>query len=414
MSENNPSPGPGARPSGEGSASTGAPRRTAARGLDFAVPNDNPIMQAASPLLLLLGDLRAGLLRAPMSGLTPQVATAIEKCEREMRAAGVAPAEANAAKYVLYATADEVLANLPDGDRDPAALASQFDGSFSRRRFFEDLDRAKANPMAHRFLLELFHACLALGFPEASQSAPSGAALQDVRRELYELLRKASPPPNGLSPHWRGQPLAHVNVRTPFWAAAALVGLLVFGVFLGLRVALANKAEAAAKVLAAVNPATPAALARKAPVAPPPAPPPNPAQIERIRTALDANIPAGALGLESGVNQIVIQVPETFLFRPGRTTLAADAGPLLSAIALALDSEDGAITVAGRSDGGPLVNARFGSDFELALDRAKAVAARLRQSLTHPERVDAQAAADEAFGGGEAIQGLEIIIPRSE
>ena len=76
-------------------------------------------MRAASPLLLLLGRLRAALIRAPGSGLVAQIAAAIEKCDREMMAAGVPQGEANTAKFALCASADEVLANLP-GESAPA------------------------------------------------------------------------------------------------------------------------------------------------------------------------------------------------------------------------------------------------------------------------------------------------------
>jgi len=392
--------------------------------------NDNPIMRAAGPLLLLLGGLRAALLRAPGAGPTPQIAGAIETCERDMSVAGVPPAEAKVAKYILCATADEVLANLPGADLDPApqpGLVTHFFGeSKSGRRLLDEFNRLKARPKAHSQLLELFHACLALGFQDADRTLPEGAAtLQNIRRSLYELLRKATPaPPRHLSPHWEGQPLASRAARAPFWAAASLMALLLFGVFIGLRITLANRAEAAAEAMISLNPLTPVSISRKAAVAPPPAPSPTPAQasqLEHVRTVLDPQIAAGALSLEPTANQIVIRIPERVLFQPGTATIRDDVRPLMIYIALALDDDKGAIKVAGHSDDRPSANARFASNFELSLERAKTVGALLKQSLLNPERVEVEGrGSDSPIASNDTVEGrdknrrIEIVAPRSE
>ena len=54
------------------------PRKASVQSADLAAPDANPITQAASPLLLLLGRLRAALLRAPGQGLVAQIASGIE------------------------------------------------------------------------------------------------------------------------------------------------------------------------------------------------------------------------------------------------------------------------------------------------------------------------------------------------
>jgi type VI secretion system protein ImpK len=409
-----------------------APRQSAVQGLELGAPNENPIMQAAGPLLLLLGRLRTALLRAPAPGLAAQIAAAIEKCDRDMNAAGVAPKEANTAKYVLCATADEVLANLPGEDRGAAArsgLMTRFFGENNGgRRFFDELDRVKADAKAHYQLLELFHACLALGFQGAHQTLPGGAAtLQDIRHDLYELLQKARPtPPRDLSPRWRGQPLAShaVRLRIPLWTAAGVIGLLLFGAFIGMRLSLGHRAEAAAESLTTLNPQTPVAIGRKIAVAPPPPPTPTPAQatqLDHIRKVLEPNIAAGALNVESTVNQIVIHITDRVLFQPGKAAVLEDVRPLIMYIALALDDDKGAIKVVGHSDNKPISNARFASNFELSLERAKVVGALLKQSLSHPERVETEGkGADVPIASNDTVEGrnknrrVEIVVPRSD
>jgi type VI secretion system protein ImpK len=186
------------------------PRQAAIQTLDLEAPNENPILQAAGPLLLLLGRLRTSLLRASGSALIPQIAAAVEKSEKEMLEAGVAVEDVTIAKLVLCATADEVLANLPGDDCLPAqrsGLMTRFFGeNDGNRRFFEELDRAAKEPKANFALLQLFHACLALGFQGAQQTLPGGAArLQDVRDDLYRQIQALKPAvtPLPLSPRFQ-------------------------------------------------------------------------------------------------------------------------------------------------------------------------------------------------------------------
>ncbi len=355
-----------------------------------------------------------------------------------MSAANISPATAKAAKQALAATADEVLADMvfvesPGADSDPAARLGLAPGAAGRgdgaRRFFDALERIKADPSPDVRLLELLHACLALGFQGGPrQAAPGGAApLQYIRRDLYARLRKAAPPPpRDLSPRWRGQPLASraARVSTPFWVAASLAGLLLFGVFVGLRVALGDRAEAVAAALASLNSPAPVSISRKTAVAPPPAlteTPAQTAQLDHIRTVLEPDIAAGRLDMDATAKEIVIRIPDRVLFQPGGATLRDDARSLLTYIALALDGDESAIEVLGRADGKRISHARFATNFELSLERAKAVAALLRQSLSHPERVatrgeraDAPIAANKAVDDPGKTGRIEILTLRGD
>jgi type VI secretion system protein ImpK len=420
-----PAPAPGTAP---------PPRRASIQSADLAAPDANPITRAASPLLLLLGRLRAALLRAPGQGLVAQIASGIERSEREMIAAGVAPGEANGAKLALCASADHVLANLPSAGRAGAerpggaypGLMTRFFGERRGRRFFDELDRLEKDPRTHFALLELFYACLALAYQGGRQSAAADAAAAAMTSELHQILQKWGPAePQALSPHWRGQPLPGraARLRVPFWAVAGFVGLMLFGGFVGLRISLSHRAEAAAQSLAVLNPATPVSIARKVEAPPPPAPPPTPeqvSQLDHIRTVLAPNIAAGTLSVEPSADKIVIRIVEQDLFKPGKTAILETVKPLMSFIALALDDE-AAVKVVGHSDNTPIANARFASNFELSLERAKVVGALLKQVLSHPERVitegkgaDAPIASNDTAEGRARNRRVEIVIPRSD
>src|SRR5206468_4149129 len=135
---------------------------------ELAAPNANPIMRAAGPLLQLLGRLRVAVLRASFASLMEQVADAVKFFEKDIRSAGISEQQANTAKYILCATADDIVQHIPTEDRHVWAQYSMLSRFFGERvggvRFFEILDHLKADPLVNYPVLELQHACLALGF----------------------------------------------------------------------------------------------------------------------------------------------------------------------------------------------------------------------------------------------------------
>lgn len=209
----------------------------------------------------------------------------------------------------------------------------------------------------------------------------------------------------------------------PLWTTVGVVALLLFGVFIGLRFSLSHRAETAAQALIALNPNMPVTIGRKIAVTPPPPPPPTEAQVsqlDHIRNALAPNIAAGTISVTPNANQVVIRVTDRSLFRPGKSAILDDVRPLMTFIALALDDEK-AIKVIGHSDSTPVSNPRFASNFELSLERAKVVSALLKQSLSHPERVEAEGrGADDPIASDATPEGrdkncrVEIIVPRSD
>ena len=155
-------------------------------------------MRAAGPLLQLLGRLRVALMRASFASLMEQVADAVKFFETDIRSAGISEQQANTAKYILCATADDIVQHIPTDERHVWAQYSMLSRFFGERvggvRFFEILDRLKADPLVNYPILELQHACLALGFQGMHRTSPGGiAGLQVIQRNLYELLRQVHP-----------------------------------------------------------------------------------------------------------------------------------------------------------------------------------------------------------------------------
>ena len=400
---------------------------------ELVAPNANPIMRAAGPLLQLLGRLRVALMRASFASLMEQVADAVKFFETDIRSAGISEQQANTAKYILCATADDIVQHIPTEDRHVWTQYSMLSRFFGERvggvRFFEILDRLKADPLANYPVLELQHACLALGFQGMHRTSPNGLpSLQTIQRNLYEMLRRVRPKSDtDLSPHWRGQELANRRLRTrvPAWMVAAVVAALLTAGYFTLRMLLSAGAENAAAVALALHPGDAIELKRRVIAPPPPPPPPPPpdriTQLQRIRAALATEKLACAMTADQTGSFIIIRVCDLVLFEAGRATVLDAFKPVAARVAATLDKEPKHIKVVGHTDNTPISTVRFPSNFELSVERAKAVAAVLQPGLTDPGRIDIEGKGPDAPIASNATpegrarnRRVEIFIERSE
>ena len=383
-------------------------------------PNANPLLRAAGPLLLLLGRMRAGLSNAPFAQLLGQVGDSIEAFEHEVRTAGVSAETARTAKYVLAATADDIVQNIPGDDRHVWTQYSMLSRFFGERtggiRFFEELDRAKADPSVNYDLLELMHACLALGFQGIHRTSAGGAAnLQMIQRNLFETLRRVKQPDPELSPRWRGQAIAAAvtGFKVPVWSVAAIAAVALLGVYFVFRALLSGNAEAAATALLSVHPKGEIGIMRKVFSAPPP-PPPPPAQPPKVCAAVQPPIVCLVTP-----NVIVVRLVGINLFEPAQAAVRAEFQPLIERIASVLEKEGGAIKVVGHTDSVPIRTARFPSNVELSQARAKAVGDVLKTRLSQPDRIgtegkgaDTPIAPNSTADGRAQNRRVEILIQR--
>jgi type VI secretion system protein ImpK len=400
---------------------------------ELVAPNANPIMRAAGPLLQLLGRLRVALMRASFAQLMEQVADAVKFFETDIRSAGISEQQANTAKYILCATADDIVQHIPTDERHVWTQYSMLSRFFGERvggvRFFEILDHLKVDPLVNYPVLELQHACLALGFQGMHRATPNGVAtLQVVQRNLYETLRRVRPKSTAdLSPHWRGQELANRRLRTrvPVWMVAAISAVLLMAGYFALRALLSSRAEDAAAVALALHPGDPIELKRRIIAPPPPPPPPPPperiTQLQRIRAALAAEKTACVMTADLSGSFIIIRVCDLILFESAQAVVLDAFKPVAARVAATLDKEPGHIKIVGHTDNSPMQTVRFPSNFELSVERAKAVAGVLKPSLTDPSRIDIEGkGADAPIANNSTPEGrarnrrVEIFIERSE
>lgn len=391
-----------------------------------AASSSNPLLAAAASLLILLGRLRTGLVELQVAPLMDHVTREIDRFERNALSAGINPHEALVAKYALSGTADDIVQNLPGGDRGDWQQYSMVARFFHKRDsgvgFFQEAEKAMQAPAQHYNLLELMLVCLSLGFEGQFRTSPNGAAdLARIRSAIHESLRRVQPRPDeDVSVMWqpvvqdRGRRFAAVPVPAVLGVcAAALLG--VFAVF----ATLINRDGAeAASLMRGVHLDRPAIQIDRA--APGPAYVAEIPQLDRIRAAFGGEIADGRVSVEAKGDYIAIRVGQLQLFDLGAVEVKPGFADLAGRIAEVLDPEGGPILIEGHTDNLPLSGrGRFKDNYQLSTARAQGVAAVLSPRLTDPARVSAEGrgedepVADNATEAGRTEnRRVEILLAR--
>jgi len=398
----------------------------------------NPIVAAAAPLLMLLGQLRLMPVDRKASSLAEHIASAVETVEHALAKAGVGEEDARIAKFALCETTDDLVGNLPWPNEcswgDHSLVAQFFHTPPTGAGFYEALNEILAKPEAHFDLLELMHVCLSLGFEGQYRGLASGRdPLERVRRDVYDTLRyfKARAA-DDISPRWQSIAATQPKPRAspPLWAIAAAAVALVTAVFFGMRVVITDDGDATAGELLALNPSAPVTIERASVTTvvetkqggPPQPAVPATAQIDRIRAALAKEVAGGGLSIVTKGDFIVIEINNQLLFGPGQAELKTQFQPVAADIATTLDAESGPIKVVGHTDNvKPRKSSPFKSNFDLSIARAKAVQSMMGKLLKDASRLSVdgkgedEPIADNATADGRARnRRIDVLIQREE
>jgi type VI secretion system protein ImpK len=349
----------------------------------------NPLVQAASPLLLLIGGLRGSTSSMDVSALRRHALEEIRRFEEQAHASGVRNEIVLAARYALCAGLDEAVLSTPWGSQSEWSqhplLVTLHREAWGGEKFFEMLDRISVDPSRHIDLMELQYLVLALGFTGKYQLLPRGQEqLADLQQGLYRKIRsERGQVSDELSLQWRG--LEDQRNRliqfVPWWvvAAAALALLVVtFGVY---YTRLASVAQPLHAKLARVG--------MEPWVDPqPPPPPPGPTLKQLLKSEEDA----GALTVTENGRTTVVTLPAGDLFRSGSADLNPAYRDTLQKVAAAINQVPGRVTVVGHTDGQPITSLTFRDNYHLSRERAARVADVLRETLASRGRLDLKGA----------------------
>lgn len=335
----------------------------------------NPLISAATPLLVLASQLRRLAQPSHPAAVRAAASEAVRRFDADARSAGVAPEAVVGARYVLCTALDEAVANTPwgahSGWNKQSLLVEFHNETWGGEKVFQLLSRLAQDVPAHRPLLELIYCVLALGFEGRYRVLDNGRGqLETLRGRLAELLRRNRPAVDSeLSPHWRGEGGGGVTLAqsVPLWVVGTGL-LLVLGLaWFGARMVLAQHSDgtyAAVAGLSAPSVQAPAPAEAPAPVAP---------SRPRLARFLEPEIAQGLVTVSDEADRSTVRLNGDRFFASGSADPMAETQPVLARIGEALAQVDGPVLITGHSDNVPMRSLRFPSNWELSMARAEGV-----------------------------------------
>jgi len=381
-----PRPGAGRRGVGE----TALPRRPAPQPYaepasplphDLQGPGLNPLVGAASSLLLLSGQLRSMVSVPDVGALRRQIVDEVRHFEERAAASGARKEIVLAARYALCAAIDEAVLSTPWGAQSEwpqqTLLVTFHREAWGGEKFFEMLERVSGDPERQIDLMELHYLCIALGFAGKYHASERGhAQLAEVEQTLYRRIRdRRGVPPSELSDHWQGvEDRRNRLIRyVPWWVFAAAALLVISVAFIGYYVSLGNAAAPVKQALVGIG------IDDLLPSRPAPAVGPT------LKQLLSPYEQRGLLTVDENGGRTVITL--TDLFASGSAAMNDAYADTVKGIAAALNQVPGRVTVVGHTDDQPLRSFRYRDNYELSRERAASVVGLLKQAIDNPGRL---------------------------
>jgi type VI secretion system protein ImpK len=358
---------------------------------DLPGPGLNPLVQAASPLLILSGQLRGTLTSPELGGLRHYLIDEIRRFEQRATATGLAQQVVKPASYALCAALDESVLSTPWGAQSEWAqqplLVSLHGEAWGGEKFFDVLERISSDPGRFIDLMELLYLCLAFGFAGKYRVKERGQTqLAELQRDLYRKIRdRREAAPSELSVRWQGiQDRRRRLIRyVPWWVVASGALALLTVAFVGYSFRLADAAAPVHAALTQVGKEDFAATAATAPVSG-----------TTLKQLLDADKALRAITVDERGGRTLITLSAPDLFTSGSATVNPAYEATLARIANAINRVPGRVLVEGHTDDQPLHSLRYRNNYELSRERAASVG-RLLQKSVDPARIELNGAGSD-------------------
>ncbi|WP_370463420.1 DotU family type VI secretion system protein [Pantoea sp. WMus005] len=350
--------------------------------------HQNVLVAAANPLINAIPQIRHSVSHEDPAQLRQQLIDQIRRFELSCQQSGLGYEVIIGARYCLCTALDEAAALTPWGSRgvwtSNGLLVTFHNETWGGEKFFQLLAKLSQNPRRHILMLELIYFCLLLGFEGRYRVLDNGRSqLETIKQRLLQMIRSVRGSyAAALSPHPTDQPVLRKLWRPmiPLWACAAVAGLAacLFYIVLNWRLGdytspvLARIYQTALPEVKIGNPA-----------------PPPPATLN-LRAFLKPEIDAGLVAVRDEADRSVVTLKGDGLFASAATEVRGRYVDVIQRIAAAMNNVSGQIQVIGYSDNVPIRSARFASNFELSLARARSVQSLLQQQLAQPSRVKAE------------------------
>ena len=351
----------------------------------------SPLATAAAPLLVLMSQLRGLPAHADVNGLHQQVIARVQKFEAEAMAANIAPQHVASARYAICTALDETVLSTPWGSESVwsthSLLTTFHQEAWGGEKFFQILDRLKADVMANIDLLEVMYLCLSLGFEGKFKIQERGQVqIASVRDELYRLIRQARGDiERGLSPNWRGvedkrNPLARY---VPLWVVATVLLTVLLGLFISFRFGLSRSTQPIDEVLSGVGVQDIASLNAVAV--------PNAIRLAPLLAGPESQ---GLINITEKGGITIVTLQGDNLFASGSATVSDQYTSVLRQIGEAVEQVPGSVNVVGHTDNVPIRSFKFQSNWELSRERAIDVAEKIAEAVRAKTRIVPRGVAD--------------------
>jgi type VI secretion system protein ImpK len=342
----------------------------------------NPLVQAASPLLLLAGQIRGTRSPTDTTELRRQALNELRYFEERARTGGVPNETVIAARYVLCAALDEAVLSTPWGSQSEwsqhSLLVALHREAWGGEKFFDMLERISTDPDKHIDLMELQYLALAFGFAGKYQVLERGHdRLATVQQELYRRIRNhRGATPADLSLRWRGlQDRRNPVIRyVPWWVVAAAALAILAIAFTTYYTRLARAAAPVHAELAKIGLEDFSA----------PAPPPKGPTLKQLLAPEEAR--GTMLVVEQG-GRTIVTLRAGELFASGSATVNSDQHDTLRRITIALNQVPGRVLVVGHTDDQAIRSFRYRDNFELSRERAVSVVRVLQETIDNVARI---------------------------
>jgi type VI secretion system protein ImpK len=343
----------------------------------------NPLVRAATPLLLMTAQIREAMAAVDVAGLRRTALDEIHQFEEQARASGVPNEVVLAARYVLCAALDEAVLSTPWGNQSEWAqhplLVALHREAWGGEKFFEMLDRTAKDPAKFIDLMELQYLALVFGFAGKYQVQERGQdKLLEIQQSLYRLIRdRRGPSPSGLSLRWRGLEDRRNPILQylPWWVVSAAALPILAIAFTAFYATLAGTAAPVQAQLARVGLDD---FSAPAPAAAPRGP--------SLKQLLAGDEQAGSLSVEEQGSKTMVTLLAPDLFASGSATVNDVYGATLQRVAAAVNKVPGRVLVVGHTDSQPIRSLRFQDNFELSRERAVSVVSVLKRGSDNPAR----------------------------
>jgi type VI secretion system protein ImpK len=369
-----------------------------------ALTGMNALVSCASTLFSLVGRIRNRAQHPDPDALRRSVVAEIRAFESRAIQGSLDPQHAKIARYAICATLDDVVLNTPWGGTSVWAQQSMV-GTFHREtvggdRFYDLLSRLEQDPARNIDLLEFLYMCLSLGFEGRLRIDKNGQERhQSIRHGLAQLIRaQRGEVEHDLSPHWEGvkKPHRKLSPWRPVWVAVAVSAFLMTATFMALSWTLSNETGEVVGQLSVLEPSSKAVLERRAPPVIPPFPlPEEDAELKKVSGFLTEEIEEGLVTVFQDSNTITVRINGSGMFASASDKLKPAFEIPLKRVAQALNETVGPVLVVGHADSSPIRSARFASNMELSLARAKAVRKKVATHVKAPDRMRAEGRSDQ-------------------